>query len=96
MKQRGKLYGIGVGPGDPELMTIKAVRIINQSDVIVVPGKPGGGFRRLSHRGWYLRESHGETADSGRNADGEDNAVLEAGHRQQQAEQIEAAVGRMG
>ena len=39
MKQRGKLYGIGVGPGDPELMTIKAVRIINQSDVIVVPGK---------------------------------------------------------
>ena len=38
-KQRGKLYGIGVGPGDPELMTIKAVRIINQSDVIVVPGK---------------------------------------------------------
>ena len=35
----GKLYGIGVGPGDPELMTIKAVRILKECDVIAVPGK---------------------------------------------------------
>lgn len=35
----GKLYGIGVGPGDPELLTIKAVRIIRACDVIAVPGK---------------------------------------------------------
>lgn len=34
-----KLYGVGVGPGDPELLTLKAVRIINESDVIVVPGE---------------------------------------------------------
>ena len=34
-----KLYGIGVGPGDPELLTIKALRIIKESDVIVVPGE---------------------------------------------------------
>lgn len=33
------LYGIGVGPGDPEQMTLKAVRIINECDVIVVPTK---------------------------------------------------------
>ena len=33
-KQRGKLYGIGVGPGDPELMTVKAVRILKEADVI--------------------------------------------------------------
>ena len=39
MKQRGKLYGVGVGPGDPELMTVKAIRTIERSDVIVVPGK---------------------------------------------------------
>ncbi len=35
---KGKLYGIGVGPGDPELMTIKAVRTIEESDIVVVPG----------------------------------------------------------
>ena len=35
----GRLYGIGVGPGDPELMTLKAVRIISQSDIIAIPSK---------------------------------------------------------
>lgn len=40
--KRGKLYGVGVGPGDPELMTLKAVRIIEESEVIAVPGdRPG-------------------------------------------------------
>lgn len=32
-----KLYGIGVGPGDSELMTLKSVRIINECDVILLP-----------------------------------------------------------
>ena len=36
---RGKAYGVGVGPGDPELMTLKAVRLIRENDVIAVPGK---------------------------------------------------------
>lgn len=35
----GTLYGIGVGPGDPELMTLKAVRKIGESRVIAVPGR---------------------------------------------------------
>lgn len=30
----GKLYGIGVGPGDPELMTLKAARILSEVDVV--------------------------------------------------------------
>ncbi|HIX59553.1 MAG TPA: precorrin-2 C(20)-methyltransferase [Candidatus Blautia gallistercoris] len=34
----GKLYGVGIGPGDPELLTVKALRIIRESDVIAVPG----------------------------------------------------------
>ena len=34
----GILYGVGVGPGDPELMTLKAVRLIRETDVIAVPG----------------------------------------------------------
>lgn len=35
----GKLYGVGVGPGDPELLTLKAVKIIHACEVIAVPGK---------------------------------------------------------
>lgn len=35
----GILYGVGVGPGDPELMTLKAVRLIRENRVIAVPGK---------------------------------------------------------
>jgi precorrin-2 C20-methyltransferase/precorrin-3B C17-methyltransferase len=30
----GQLYGVGVGPGDPELITIKAARLIQHADVI--------------------------------------------------------------
>ncbi len=33
----GTLYGIGVGPGDEELLTLKAVRTIKKCDVIVAP-----------------------------------------------------------
>ncbi|MGL4831226.1 MAG: SAM-dependent methyltransferase, partial [Propionibacteriaceae bacterium] len=32
-----QLIGVGVGPGDPELVTIKAVRILESADVILVP-----------------------------------------------------------
>ncbi len=39
---QGKLYGIGVGPGDPELLTRKAVRLMKECDVIAVP-KGGSG-----------------------------------------------------
>lgn len=35
----GKLYGIGVGPGDFELMTLKAVRLIRECEVIGIPGE---------------------------------------------------------
>ena len=33
----GKLFGIGVGPGDPELLTVKAINAIKQLDVIIAP-----------------------------------------------------------
>ena len=35
----GIAYGVGVGPGDPELMTAKAIRLIRENDVIAVPGQ---------------------------------------------------------
>ncbi|MGE0563233.1 MAG: precorrin-2 C(20)-methyltransferase [Pseudolabrys sp.] len=37
----GKLYGIGVGPGDPELMTLKAVRLLDAADVVAHFAKAG-------------------------------------------------------
>ena len=36
---KGIAYGVGVGPGDPELMTLKACRLIRENRVIAVPGK---------------------------------------------------------
>lgn len=39
MKMAGKLYGVGIGPGDPELLTYKAVRIIEECPVLAVPGE---------------------------------------------------------
>lgn len=33
----GKLWGIGVGPGDPELLTLKAKRVLEQLDILLVP-----------------------------------------------------------
>ena len=35
---KAKLYGVGIGPGDPELLTLKALRIIRESAVIALPG----------------------------------------------------------
>ncbi|MBW1759615.1 MAG: precorrin-2 C(20)-methyltransferase [Deltaproteobacteria bacterium] len=32
--QAGTLYGIGVGPGDPDLITLKSVKILNRVDVV--------------------------------------------------------------
>ncbi|MDR0576543.1 MAG: precorrin-2 C(20)-methyltransferase [Candidatus Accumulibacter sp.] len=40
----GIFYGVGVGPGDPELMTLKARRVLNQAAVVVAPeSAPGRG-----------------------------------------------------
>lgn len=39
MMGQGMLYGVGVGPGDPELMTLKAVRVIREADVIALPAR---------------------------------------------------------
>ncbi|WP_249226736.1 precorrin-2 C(20)-methyltransferase [Alicyclobacillus mengziensis] len=37
--QLGRLFGVGVGPGDPELITVKAYRILKQAPVIAYPKK---------------------------------------------------------
>lgn len=51
----GRLYGVGVGPGDPELLTVKAVRVIEQSPVVAFFAKAG---RRGNARGIVDRWLH--------------------------------------
>ncbi|MBB4956132.1 precorrin-2/cobalt-factor-2 C20-methyltransferase [Agrobacterium vitis] len=46
MTTTGRLYGVGTGPGDPELLTLKAVRAIGEADVVAwfaKTGRPGNG-----------------------------------------------------
>lgn len=45
----GKLYGVGIGPGDPELLTLKAVRLIGDCDVVAYPA-PADGTDSMARR----------------------------------------------
>ncbi|WP_428030857.1 precorrin-2 C(20)-methyltransferase [Ancylobacter sp.] len=49
---QGRLIGVGVGPGDPELMTLKAVRALSEADVVAYFAKLGNGShaRAIAHR----------------------------------------------
>ncbi|MBO8163652.1 MAG: precorrin-2 C(20)-methyltransferase [Brevibacillus sp.] len=42
MNRIGTLYGVGVGPGDPELITVKAFRLLTEAPVIAYPKKRMG------------------------------------------------------
>ncbi|MFS0824864.1 precorrin-2 C(20)-methyltransferase [Pseudomonas phoenicis] len=47
MQTRGRLLGLGVGPGDPELITVKALRLLREAPVVayfVAKGKRGNAF----------------------------------------------------
>ena len=35
--KNGTFFGIGVGPGDPELLTVKAIHAIQRADVLIAP-----------------------------------------------------------
>ncbi|MBI2875398.1 MAG: precorrin-2 C(20)-methyltransferase [Candidatus Tectomicrobia bacterium] len=48
-QKKGRLFGIGVGPGDPELLTVKAARILSRVPVVCVPkGKAQGSSLALA------------------------------------------------
>ncbi len=56
----GRLFGVGVGPGDPELMTIKAARTIAAADVIAYPGKRHGSSVARRIAGAHMRDDQVE------------------------------------
>ena len=53
----GTCYGIGVGPGDPELITLKAKRLIESADVIAYPATQTGESMARQIASQYIKES---------------------------------------
>jgi precorrin-2 C(20)-methyltransferase len=56
----GRCFGVGVGPGDPELMTLKAVRVVTECRVVASfhAVNRESNARRVAQR--YLRSDHTE------------------------------------
>ena len=53
-ERTGRLYGVGTGPGDPELLTLKAVRALGEADVVAHFAKRGqaGNARKIVDAHW--------------------------------------------
>jgi precorrin-2 C20-methyltransferase/precorrin-3B C17-methyltransferase len=58
----GTLYGVGVGPGDPELVTIKAARLIGAADVVAFHAAGHGRSLARATAAPYLRPGQIEEA----------------------------------
>ncbi|MEU9590880.1 precorrin-2 C(20)-methyltransferase [Streptomyces sp. NPDC048193] len=54
----GKLYGVGLGPGDPSLMTVRAVEVIAEADVIAYHSARHGRSIARSIAAQHIREDH--------------------------------------
>jgi precorrin-2/cobalt-factor-2 C20-methyltransferase len=52
----GRLIGVGVGPGDPELLTLKAMRALKEADLIVHFAKAGNGSNARAIVAQYLKD----------------------------------------
>lgn len=56
MRKLGRLFGIGVGPGDPELLTLKALRLLRAAAVVAYPAPESGeSFARAIVAQWLDR-----------------------------------------
>ena len=57
---RGTLWGVGLGPGDPELVTVKAARVIGEADVVAYHSARHGRSIARGIAEPYLRPGHVE------------------------------------
>ena len=69
--RRGKLIGLGVGPGDPELLTVKAVRALERGTGDRLhrrrrPRQPGARDRAAPYPAGHARADRGDADDPGR------------------------------
>ncbi|HMH87970.1 MAG TPA: SAM-dependent methyltransferase, partial [Steroidobacteraceae bacterium] len=55
MNSSGRLIGVGVGPGDPGLLTVKAIRALNSADVVAHFAKAGNLSNARAIVEQYLR-----------------------------------------
>src|ERR1700758_215933 len=58
----GTAYGIGVGPGDPELVTLKALRLLKAAPVVAYPAPDDGESFARSIVAQWLRPEQREIA----------------------------------
>lgn len=56
----GKLYGVGLGTGDPKLLTLRAVEVIGEADVIAYHSAKHGRSNARRIAAAYIREDHVE------------------------------------
>ena len=101
----GRLIAIGVGPGDPELMTLKAVRALATADVVAYFAKAGNGSNaRQAHQGLtHLPggrgrvcgpiQADGPAGVSGREGSGQRGSRLARKHQDRMGTSISAAPG---
>ncbi len=58
--RRGMLYGVGIGPGDPELITLKALKVLQSVPVVAYPAPESGDSLARSIAAPHLKEDQTE------------------------------------
>jgi len=56
--KKGKLFGVGVGPGDKELITVKAIKILNNADIVFVPVMKNGDKAAFNIVEEYIKDKY--------------------------------------
>ncbi|REC94685.1 precorrin-2 C(20)-methyltransferase [Kushneria indalinina] len=97
----GRLYGVGTGPGDPELLTLKAARVLAQADVVAWFAKAGNQSNARRVVAEHLRPGQPElalyypvTTELHRHSEGYRSAIAEFYTDSAERLAVELAAGR--